>query len=337
MSNDVIILRSAVNFIFKSRLSFGCKFDYSKVEYNDRETEVVITCPIHGEFKQKPVQHVRSFFGCPDCAQISRNEANCVIKDGKKKCSKCKGVFDVSEFDTFKRGGLYERVTSLCKPCRKEKDNKKVRCKDKEKQAAERYAPKRSAMYRQRILDKMIEDNASSDVYIQKCKVCGKVETLRKKPKTEFCKQHARKHPTLGRKLVHRDRESTCPKCGVVHVCKRKVGMCPKCSKEHRKITHKKHQHKRRAIIRGAKRGIAFSYDAIYKRDKWMCKLCGCKVQKKDIYADNAGEIDHIVPVSKGGLHIPSNVQVLCRACNQSKSDRTIGQLSVFNDSTLSW
>ena len=35
-------------------------------------------------------------------------------------------------------------------------------------------------------------------------------------------------------------------------------------------------------------------------------------------------ELDHIIPLSKGGKHTRSNVQPLCRTCNASKSDKTI-------------
>jgi 5-methylcytosine-specific restriction endonuclease McrA len=40
----------------------------------------------------------------------------------------------------------------------------------------------------------------------------------------------------------------------------------------------------------------------------------------KEYRADMA-TVDHIVPLSKGGLHVEDNVQLACMACNASKSD----------------
>lgn len=59
------------------------KYDYSKVEYTNCLTPVCITCPIHGEFWQKPKHHTRGE-GCPKCGLIHRNivrkDTNSLIK-----------------------------------------------------------------------------------------------------------------------------------------------------------------------------------------------------------------------------------------------------------------
>lgn len=54
-------------------------------------------------------------------------------------------------------------------------------------------------------------------------------------------------------------------------------------------------------------------YD-IFKRDNFMCKICG-----RTANDDAKLEVDHIIPVSKGGKSIDSNLQTLCRECNQGK------------------
>lgn len=53
-------------FIEKAKLAHGNKFDYSKVNYIDSQTKVIIICPLHGEFEQKPNKHL-SGQGCPLC------------------------------------------------------------------------------------------------------------------------------------------------------------------------------------------------------------------------------------------------------------------------------
>ena len=55
----------------------------------------------------------------------------------------------------------------------------------------------------------------------------------------------------------------------------------------------------------------------IAERDNYTCQICG------KYMPDGVGlHIDHIVPVSKGGKTVPSNLQVLCSKCNGSKSNR---------------
>lgn len=53
----------------------------------------------------------------------------------------------------------------------------------------------------------------------------------------------------------------------------------------------------------------------IAERDNYTCQICG------KYMPDGVGlHIDHIIPVSKGGKSVPSNLQVLCSKCNGQKS-----------------
>ena len=55
----------------------------------------------------------------------------------------------------------------------------------------------------------------------------------------------------------------------------------------------------------------------IAKRDGYTCQNCG------KYMPDGVGlHIDHIIPVSKGGKTVPSNLQVLCSKCNGRKGNR---------------
>ena len=54
-------------FIERAKKIHGDKYDYSKVEYKDANTPVHIICPIHGEFWQRPADHLNGR-GCIECA-----------------------------------------------------------------------------------------------------------------------------------------------------------------------------------------------------------------------------------------------------------------------------
>lgn len=52
----------------------------------------------------------------------------------------------------------------------------------------------------------------------------------------------------------------------------------------------------------------------VLKRDRYKCRIC----RKSGVEL----EVDHIVPVSRGGADTVDNLQTLCKICNRSKSDQ---------------
>lgn len=59
--------------------------------------------------------------------------------------------------------------------------------------------------------------------------------------------------------------------------------------------------------------------EAIKKRDNYTCCICGNSVFKEP---NLLLEVDHIVPISKGGKTEASNLQTLCWRCNRAKSNK---------------
>ena len=57
---------------------------------------------------------------------------------------------------------------------------------------------------------------------------------------------------------------------------------------------------------------------SILARDNWTCQRCGNSVYNEP---NLLLEVDHIIPISKGGKTEPNNLQTLCWRCNRSKSD----------------
>ncbi len=59
----------------------------------------------------------------------------------------------------------------------------------------------------------------------------------------------------------------------------------------------------------------------IKERDNFTCCNCGNSIYKEP---NLLLEIDHIIPVSKGGCTVEDNLQTLCWKCNRAKSDKII-------------
>ena len=68
--------------------------------------------------------------------------------------------------------------------------------------------------------------------------------------------------------------------------------------------------------VERAKMTDSLRYD-ILKRDNFRCQLCGATAQEGAKL-----NVDHIVPVAKGGKTIASNLRTLCDRCNMGKSDK---------------
>lgn len=56
----------------------------------------------------------------------------------------------------------------------------------------------------------------------------------------------------------------------------------------------------------------------VFRRDGHLCNYC------KD--EDGPFEVDHIIPVTRGGSHDLTNLCVACKPCNSSKGDRLLSE-----------
>lgn len=53
----------------------------------------------------------------------------------------------------------------------------------------------------------------------------------------------------------------------------------------------------------------------VFERDKYQCQSCGKKQNETNL------NIDHIIPLARGGSNDISNLQTLCFQCNSKKTD----------------
>lgn len=81
------------------------------------------------------------------------------------------------------------------------------------------------------------------------------------------------------------------------------------------KISHHNQSQKAKENER-AKMNDSLRYD-ILKRDGFKCVICGASVE------DGVKlHVDHIIPISKGGKTVKSNLRTLCSNCNLGKSNK---------------
>ncbi len=82
---------------------------------------------------------------------------------------------------------------------------------------------------------------------------------------------------------------------------------------------------------RAAKRGNhaeRFKRIDVFKRDKFKCYHCGKKLKLDQC------ELDHLIPIAKGGSHTPENSVTSCAPCNGQKSAKLLPgtQISIFDN-----
>jgi 5-methylcytosine-specific restriction endonuclease McrA len=59
--------------------------------------------------------------------------------------------------------------------------------------------------------------------------------------------------------------------------------------------------------------------NSIKVRDHYTCRYCSVSLAAEPHLLL---EVDHIVPISKGGMSTPDNLQTLCWRCNRTKSNK---------------
>lgn len=56
--------------------------------------------------------------------------------------------------------------------------------------------------------------------------------------------------------------------------------------------------------------------------EQYHCRFCGVPMDFEFHNRPNSAQVDHIIPYRLGGTDDSSNLQILCRRCNQSKGAR---------------
>lgn len=150
------------------------------------------------------------------------------------------------------------------------------------------------------------------------CKCCNKeVKHGNSLLCSEQCKQKVERE-----KYQSRAKTVQCKICGVAFTkLPTKGGFSGCCSVKCRnKDASKSGKRSRRNRLKKSFRKDRISRAVVFGDAKWACRHCGITVHwPNGKHLPTEATIDHVVPIAKGGLHIYSNVQCLCRRCNTAK------------------
>lgn len=101
------------DFINKARKIHGDKYDYSKVDYKNKNSKLNIICPIHGEFEQVARNHIMDDCGCPKCGDdnVSKARSLTLVEFVKKGEEVHDNKYDYSKV-VYKKNTI--KVTVIC-------------------------------------------------------------------------------------------------------------------------------------------------------------------------------------------------------------------------------
>lgn len=219
------------------------------------------------------------------------------------KCRACGDVFERT-VDFVKRGNL------ICKKCEHEKalirqtKQRIVRKAEAEKRRAEREAQKLE-QNPLGLSKRELEKQKKLDT-ICTCTVCGKEYTPRQYMESEG--------------LILFSNVGYCS-----HECKRKA--MNRLCKANKRARGVQDNHRQRARYYGCEYDSSVTLAKLIKRDGLRCAICGGTCDPNDhgwtkYMGPKSPTIDHIVPMSKGGGHVWSNVQIAHALCNSYKCDK---------------
>lgn len=102
--------------------------------------------------------------------------------------------------------------------------------------------------------------------------------------------------------------------------CSEKCAQKAYMKTEKYKSIRRESKRNREHIKRSKGIGDKITIPELMKKHKKRCVKCQTICVKPEGYNwDNEANIDHILPIAAGGLHVWSNVQLLCRRCNMAK------------------
>lgn len=150
---------------------------------------------------------------------------------------------------------------------------------------------------------------------------CSRLGCTRRAIRRNTCSRHTARASTYKpRARVER----SCARCKAPFLGTLNHRYCEGCRPLAHADTLSQNRHRRRAAIRnnGVRERVYPSL--VFEAAAWRCRACRCETPRelRGTNDKRAPELDHVVPLARGGEHSYRNVQLLCRGCNIRKRDR---------------
>lgn len=172
---------------------------------------------------------------------------------------------------------------------------------------------------------------------IAQCSVCSSafsMKTRLQKTCSPGCRAEAERRRAFEQNSLRKQTFARpCKECGVTFTPVYSVKLRMFCSETcRRRASRRIGKQLRRARKRGTN-AEAVNALKVFERDGWRCHICARKTQpsKRGTYHPRAPELDHIVPLAKGGEHTYANTACACRECNGTKGATIYGQPNLLS------
>jgi len=162
------------------------------------------------------------------------------------------------------------------------------------------------------------------------CLRCG-AEFAKKRPDSRFCSRDCSQR--------HRDSMRSQENLAAKELSIRKCPVCnvalPPSFRADRRYCSDSCAHRARGHVGNASRRLRvpdlpmpITRIEVYERDKWKCQLCFKPVNPDLQYPDpRSPSLDHVIPLSRGGRHDSTNLQLAHLQCNVSARDIKVDQI----------
>lgn len=226
-------------------------------------------------------------------------------------------------------GKRTEKICVVCgKPFMPKQNSKQKACSELCRRELKREKARIQSRNRPHTMAACIERLAKQKEATLKRKEAEKAERLKR---WELYKQEQRKLKEEREKVEQKNKQErltkTCVVCGEVFVAlQEKQKTCSlKCQK---KWNHRRFKKR----LKGKIVDDDITLEALYRKDLGVCYLCGCQCDWEDktiingntIVGDTYPTVEHVLPLSKGGLHEWKNVRLACFKCNTIKRDAVL-------------